>query len=169
MVKFTKLNAGDKITISGTLFTARDRACKALLEEDFPQLNGGIIYHCGPVIKDNTVVSAGPTTSTRMNPYTPELIEKFKLKAIIGKGGMDKGVLQALKGKAVYFAAIGGAGALYADGMTVKSVHHEEFGMPEAIWELEVRDFPVIVAMDSKGKSIYDDVKERSEKRRESV
>lgn len=159
MNNFIDKNIGDKVLLNGTIFTARDKAHLFFLKEGFDKIKDGIIYHCGPLIKNNVVVAAGPTTSTRMNPYTPELIDKYGIRAIIGKGGMDKEVLEALRGKAVYFSAIGGAALVYAKGMKVKNVYKlEEFGMPEAIWELEVKDFPVIVAMDAKGNSIYEDV-----------
>jgi len=166
VMDFTKLKAGDKISLSGTIFTARDKAHIFLLENNFDKIRNSIIYHCGPIInvRDNVVVAAGPTTSSRMNPYTPRLIDKYNIRAIIGKGGMNKDVLSALKGRAVYFAAVGGAGLVYAKNMKVKNVYKQEFGMPEAIWELEVKDFPVIVAMDSNGKSIYEDVLGRSRK-----
>ncbi len=155
---FTKLKAGDKISLSGTIFTARDKAHLFLLENDFDKIRNSIIYHCGPIIKDNKVIAAGPTTSSRLNPYTPELIKKYNIRAVIGKGGMNKDVLSAMKGRAVYFAAVGGAGLVYAKNMNVKDVYKQEFGMPEAIWEFEVKDFPVIVAMDAHGNSIYENV-----------
>ncbi|MFH1432653.1 MAG: FumA C-terminus/TtdB family hydratase beta subunit [archaeon] len=164
MTDFTKLKAGDRYLLSGTIFTARDKAHLYLLENHLEKITGSIIYHCGPIIKDNLVIAAGPTTSSRLNPYTPKMLEKYNLKAIIGKGGMDRTVLEALKGKAVYFAAVGGAALVYAKKMTLISVHKPEFGMPEAIWELVVKDLPLIVAMDSEGNSLYDTIKERSEK-----
>ncbi|MBN1157238.1 fumarate hydratase C-terminal domain-containing protein [Candidatus Woesearchaeota archaeon] len=162
---FTKLRVGDKVNLNGTVFTARDKASIFLLENDFQKIRNGIIYHCGPLIKNNKVISAGPTTSARMNQYAPELIKKYNIKAIIGKGGMDEKVLNALKGRAVYFSAVGGAGALYAKKMKVVNVYKKEFGMPEAIWEFEVRDFPVTVTMDSKGNSLYDEIKEMSRRK----
>ncbi len=155
--------------LNGTIFTARDKAHLFLLENDFEKIRGSIIYHCGPIIKNNEVVAGGPTTSSRLNPYTVKVIEKYGIKAIIGKGGMDNCVLGALRGKAVYFSAVGGAALVYAKKMRVKNVYKKEFGMPEAIWELEVRDFPVIVAMDSHGNSLYDDVLLKSRKVLESM
>lgn len=170
------LNVGDKVIISGTIFTARDKAHLFLLENQHKEENketlgdkniketikNGIIYHCGPIIKNNEVISAGPTTSNRMSLYTPELIEKYQIKAIIGKGGMSKKVKEALRSKAVYLSAVGGAGVLYATSMKVKSLHKGEFGMAESIWEFEVQDFPVIVSMDAKGNSLYDEVYDKS-------
>ncbi|MFH1239846.1 MAG: FumA C-terminus/TtdB family hydratase beta subunit [Candidatus Diapherotrites archaeon] len=155
-----KLKAGDFVELSGTVFTARDKAHEFLLKNKFPKIKNKIIYHCGPIVKQKgkkfEIVSAGPTTSSRMNSYTPALISKYSIPAIIGKAGMDDNVKKALKGKAVYFAAIGGLGAKYAKCITqVKSVYKKEFGMPEAIWELGIKDFPLVVGMDAKGKSIF--------------
>ena len=156
--------------LDGTIFTARDKAHLFLLEEHFPKIDGAIIYHCGPVIKNKEVIAAGPTTSARLSQYTPLLIEKYNIKVIIGKGGMNDDVLQALKGKAVYLSAVGGAGALYAKCMKLKGVSKlEEFGMPEAIWEFEVRDFPVIVTMDAHGNSLHEDVLKESKENLKKV
>lgn len=159
---FTDLNIGDKVLLNETVFTARDKAHLFLLENDFQKIKNSIIFHCGPIVKDNKVVAAGPTTSYRLNPYTPKLIEKYGIKAIIGKGGMDNSVLNALRGKAVYFSAVGGAALVYAERMKIKNVYKLEFGMPEAIWELEVKEFPVIVTMDSKGNSLHKDILNKS-------
>ncbi len=159
-----KLKAGDKVVISGTVISARDKAHAFMLSEDFPKAKDAVIYHCGPVIKDGSVISAGPTTSARMSQYTPELIGRYGVKAIIGKGGMDDSVLCALKGRAVYLSATGGAAVTYAQAMKVKSVSKEEFGMPEAMWEFEIRNFPAIVTMDAHGKSLHKKVLEDSGK-----
>lgn len=159
-----KLNVGDNVLLNGTIFTARDKAHVFLLENDFEKVRNSVIYHCGPIIKNNEAIAAGPTTSSRMNPYTPKLIEKYGVKGIIGKGGMDNSVLEALKGKAVYFSALGGAAVIYAKAIKVNGVHKLEFGMPEAIWEFEVNDFPVVVTMDAKGNSLYEEVYRKSEK-----
>jgi len=164
-----KLNVGDKVLLNGTIFTARDKAHLFLLEENFEKIRNGIIYHCGPIIKDNNVIASGPTTSGRMGMFTPGMIEKYGIKAIIGKGGMDASVLEAMKGKTVYLAAVGGAAVVYAKNSKVRNVYKQKFGMPEAIWELYVRDFPVIVAMDSKGNSIYENVREESMKNLEKL
>lgn len=158
----SNLKVGDKVSINGTIFTARDKAHQFLLEDNFDKIKDSIIYHCGPIIKDNKVIAAGPTTSERVNCYTPKLIEKYGIKAIIGKGGMNDAVLNSLANKAVYFSAVGGAAVIYAKAMKVKNVYKKEFGMPEAIWEFEVKDFPVIVTMDSRGNSIYKDIYEKS-------
>ncbi len=169
MTDFTKLNVGDRIQLSAKLFTARDKAHIYLLDNNFDKIKDSIIYHCGPIIKDNKVIAAGHTTSSRLNPYTPKLIEKYNIKAIIGKGGMDETVLKALKGKAIYASAVGGAALVYAKNMTVKKQHMPEFGMPEAIWELVVKDMPLIVTMDSKGNSLYDDILSKSKNILESL
>ena len=164
--KIRKLKIGDKVELSGTIFTARDKAHLYLLESDElkEKFSNGVIYHCGPIVKKSVfrdrVISAGPTTSERLSLYAPDVIKKYKIKAIIGKGGMDRRTLQAMKRYGcVYFAAIGGAGALIANSIKkVKGIYKEEFGMPEAIYELRVEDMPLVVAMDTKGNSIYDDV-----------
>lgn len=139
------------------------------LDELKEKLSNGVIYHCGPIVKKELfgykIVSAGPTTSERLSLYTPEVIRKYKIKAVIGKGGMDKKTSQAMKKYGcVYLAAIGGAGALIASFIKkVVNVYKKEFGMPEAIYELKVEDMPLIVAMDAKGNSIYGDVLKDSE------
>jgi len=166
------LKIGDKVELSGTLFTARDKAHLYLLESNGlkEKLKNGIIYHCGPIVKKELfgykIISAGPTTSERLSLYAPEIIKKYKIKAIIGKGGMDKKTSQAMKKYGcVYFAAIGGIGTLIASSIKkVNNVYKEEFGMPEAIYELEVENMPLIVAMDTKGNSIYEDVLKSSKK-----
>jgi len=160
-----RLRAGDSVLLSGRILTARDRAHRFLLKEDFRKARGAAIYHCGPVIKDGAVIAAGPTTSSRMNQYTPALIEKYGISAIIGKGGMDGKVLESMRDRCVYLSAIGGAAVTYADSMKLVGVDREDFGMPEAIWEFQVRDFPAIVTMDAHGNSIHAKVLEESEKR----
>lgn len=156
------LKVGDEVLISGIMFSARDRAHKLLLENYFEKIKNSVVYHCGPIVKNNRVISAGPTTSSRLNPYTKRLIEKYGIRVIIGKGGMDGSVLTALKGNAVYCSAIGGAGVLYAKTMKIKDVHYTELGMPEAVWEFRVKDFPVVVTMDSHGNSLYEEVYQSS-------
>jgi fumarate hydratase subunit beta len=156
------LRAGDKILLSGTVFSARDKAHRFLLEEDLKRMKGAVVYHCGPVIKEGRVVAAGPTTSSRMNAFTPALIDKYSVKAVIGKGGMDDKVLEALRGRAVYLSAIGGAAVTYARSLRVIGVHKEEFGMPEAIWEFEATDLPLVVTMDAHGSSLHGKVLESS-------
>jgi len=168
-----KLKVGDIVHLTGTIVTGRDAVCKYLYAgNDSPMnLNGQILYHAGPVvIKDESgeyvVKAAGPTTSIREEPYQADIIKKHGLVAVIGKGGMGKKTLEALREfGAVYFHAIGGAAQVYAVRIKkVTSVHLLEFGSPEAMWELEVEDFPVIVTMDSHGNSLHKDLEQSSEK-----
>lgn len=159
------LKIGDRVLLSGVIYTARDKAHHFLVNNTFPLIKESVIYHCGPLIKNAKVIAAGPTTSSRMNKYTPKLIKKYKIRAIIGKGGMDKNVSEALRGKAVYFSAIGGAAVIYAKMMKIIDCLQEEFGMTEAIWKIEVNDFPLIVTMDSKGNNLYEKIYQSSEKK----
>lgn len=157
-MNFLDLKVGDRVDLTTTFFTARDKAHLYLLDNDFPKINGSIIYHCGPIIKNNEIIAAGPTSSSRFNIYTPKLIEKYGIKAFIGKGGFDYSVLEALKGKAVYFSAVGGASLVYAKKMKIINIYNKEFGMAEAIYEVEVKNFPVVVTMDSHGNSLYEKI-----------
>ena len=157
------LRIGDVISLTGNILTARDQAHKRILEEGAPlDIEGAAIFHAGPIIAkegDNyKMVAIGPTTSMRMNPYQKEVIEMGP-KIVIGKGGMDDTVREALiENEAVYVVATGGCAALYVDAVEeIESVDWLDLGMPEAIWNLKVKDFgPLIVAMDSKGNSLYD-------------
>lgn len=160
----TTLKAGDCVLISGTILTARDCAHKRIFElldsnKKLPfEVEGSVIFYAGPCPAKPDMVSGscGPTTSSRMNTYAPRLID-FGLGAIIGKGEMSDDVRQALKrNKSIYFAAIGGAGALYAS--CIKSSECIAFDdlLSEAVYRLEVEDFPAIVAYDSFGGSIYE-------------
>jgi len=164
-----KLKVGDTVYITGEILTARDSAHMRMLEflergEELPfNLNGAVIYHCGPIVKKDgeyEVISAGPTTSARMNVSTPKILEKVDCLAIIGKGGMSDEVVKALRGRGVYLAYPGGAGALAAKSIKkVKKVYWEDLGMPEAIWVFEVENFgPCIVGIDANGNSLYDEV-----------
>lgn len=157
------LEAGDKVLISGIIYTARDSAHKRLVEtlskgESLPiELQGQIIYYAGPspAPPGKPIGSIGPTTSYRMDPYTPVLL-KAGAKGFIGKGERSKEVVEALKKyKGVYFAAVGGAAALLAKRVnSASTVAYPELG-PEAIWKLEVEDFPVIVINDCRGNDLY--------------
>lgn len=157
------LNLGDIVYITGTIYTARDETHLKLLEEGSPvDLEGSVIFHCGPIVrkKDEVweIVAAGPTTSSRMNSLEPETIKRFKIRGIIGKGGMDTGTLKAMEGYGcVYLAITGGAALLAANAVTkVETVYWLDLGMPEAMWVFCVKDFgPLVVAMDAKGESIY--------------
>lgn len=165
----SQLQIGDKISLSGVIYTARDAAHKRLCDEinraraekRTPQLPfdliGQVIYYVGPApAKPGQVIgSAGPTTSYRMDAYTPLLLE-YGLKAMIGKGMRSKEVIAAMvKHKAVYFAATGGAGALLAQRIkSAKVIAYEDLG-PEAIRKLEVENFPLVVINDTYGKDLY--------------
>ncbi|MFC4304788.1 fumarate hydratase [Cohnella boryungensis] len=161
-----RLKVGDIVRLNGVMHTGRDALHKHLMDHDAPlDLNGGVIYHCGPVmVKDRSgewqVRAAGPTTSIREEPYQGDIIKKFGLRAVIGKGGMGKKTLTALQEHgAVYLNAIGGAAQYYARCIKkVKGVDFMEFGIPEAMWHFEVDSFTAIVTMDSHGNSLHADV-----------
>jgi tartrate/fumarate subfamily iron-sulfur-dependent hydro-lyase beta chain len=181
------LKVGDPVALSGVMITGRDAVHKWMIEtfvkktrpmqEDDEQvysalkpiLNGGIIYHCGPVVsgldtKQYKFVAAGPTTSIREEPYQSDVMKHFNLKGVIGKGGMGPKTLQGCQDvPAVYFHAIGGAATYIAGSVTrVLGVHKLSFGVPEAIWVIEVKDLPVVVTMDSHGQSLHETVEKGS-------
>ncbi len=172
-----KLRVGDEVLLSGIIVTGRDQAHKLMVEKkpDFirPYLENSVIYHCGPVVRRNpdgtwVFVSAGPTTSIREEPYQGDVICEYRLRGVIGKGGMGRKTLEALKRcGAVYFHAVGGAGTLIAN--SVKRVADvfmlEEFGTPEAFWVIEVEDLPLVVTMDSHGESIHERILESSKEK----
>ena len=171
--KIRALRVGDKVEITGLIYTGRDAVHKYLHDGGKPpvDLTDSIIYHCGPVVvkeKGKWVVkAAGPTTSIREEPYQGPLMEKFKIRAVIGKGGMGPKTLKYCKKVgAVYFHAIGGAAQVLAERVIeVPNVHMaEQFGSPEAIWEFRVERFPVVVTMDSHGKSLHENVLSESSK-----
>jgi len=150
------LRAGDLVWISGTVYTARDKV-HALLQsgEELPvSLEGSVIYHCGPLILDGEVLSAGPTTSGRVARYTKDVVSRGA-RLIVGKGGISEEA-EALRGKAAYLAYPGGCGALAARHLKVKKLHLPDLGMAEGLWELEAEDWgPMIVATDSYGGDLY--------------
>jgi fumarate hydratase subunit beta len=152
------LRAGDLVWLNGIVYTARDKV-HSLLHEGLPvDLKGAVIYHSGPLISDDKVISAGPTTSSRMARYT-EAVVSSGVKMIIGKGGIP-GAAEALSGKCVYLAYPGGCGALAARQLKVKDVHLKDLGMAEALWVLKATDFgPMIVAIDSHGRDLYEEVR----------
>ena len=168
--KIRTLKVGDEVGLTGVVFTGRDAVHKYLHDGGTlpPEVNlrGGILYHCGPVVlKDEQgqwkVTAAGPTTSIREEPYQADIIARFGLRGVIGKGGMgDKTLAACQEHGCVYFHAIGGAAQVLAECIkSVRGVYFmEEFGAPEAIWELEVQDFPVVVTMDSHGRSLHREV-----------
>jgi fumarate hydratase class I len=165
-----KLKAGDIVLLNGVVFTGRDEVHKYLFKGgDLPILKDGVIYHCGPVVLEEKgtyrVVAAGPTTSIREEPYQAEIIQRYGIKAVIGKGGMGSKTLQACKDNGcVYLHAIGGAAQIYArcvekvEGVQLK----EKFGSPEAVWVLRVKNFPAAVTMDAHGQSLHQEVADAS-------
>jgi fumarate hydratase class I len=164
------LRVGDEALLSGRLITGRDAAhhwlSGAFREEVAPYLAGSIIYHCGPVVRRNpdgsyTIVAAGPTTSAREEPYQADVIGRYGVRGVIGKGGMFDKTGQALvEHGAVYLHAVGGTAQTLA--RTVVRVDRvfqlEEFGAPEAMWVIEVKDFPTVVTMDAHGGSLHDTI-----------
>ena len=183
------LKVGEPVALTGTILTGRDAVHKWMIEtfikktrepegEDLkvyeaikPLLDGGIIYHCGPVVSgmdtgNYKFVAAGPTTSIREEPYQGDIMAHFNIKGVIGKGGMGSKTLAACQQvPGVYFHAVGGAASLIAQSVQkVPAVYKLEFGVPEAIWVIEVKDFPVVVTMDANGNSLHADVEERSQK-----
>ncbi|MDT8322519.1 MAG: FumA C-terminus/TtdB family hydratase beta subunit [Bacteroidota bacterium] len=168
------LKVGDIVLISGRMFTGRDALHKYLMDNDAPvDLSGGVLYHCGPVmLQDDSgewhVKAAGPTTSIREEPYQADIIKKFGIRAVIGKGGMGPRTLEGLEEfGAVYLNAIGGAAQYYAETIKkVTGVHFlEEFGIPEALWQFETENFAAIVTMDAHGNSLHAEVLEDSAQR----
>ncbi len=181
------LHAGDTILLNGIMLTGRDMAHKWLHErfiersKDPPPedkeiytelktlLNGGLIYHCGPIVSNvdsgsYDFISAGPTTSLREEAYQADIIRHFNLKGVIGKGGMGEKTLAACaKAPAVYFHTVGGAAALIAKSVEkVIGVHKLDFGVPEAMWVIQVRDFPAVVTMDTHGVSLHRKIQDNS-------
>ncbi|MBQ7360616.1 MAG: Fe-S-containing hydro-lyase [Lachnospiraceae bacterium] len=160
----TLLQAGDYVYLSGTIYTARDAAHQRMYEtlekgENLPiVIEGNIIYYMGPspARPGNVIGSAGPTTSSRMDKYTPALLD-MGMAGIIGKGKRNQQVLDAIvRNESVYFAAVGGAGALLSKAIVqAEVIAYEDLGT-EAIHKLEVRDFPVVVVVDSKGNNLYE-------------
>ena len=165
--KIRALHVGEIVEITGLLFTGRDAVHKYLHDGNPPpvDLTNSIIYHCGPVVVKEggkwVVKAAGPTTSIREEPYHGDLIGKFGIRGVIGKGGMGPKTLAACKEfGCAYLHAVGGAAQVLAEKVTnVRGVHlMEKFGSPEAIWEFEVVDFPVVVTMDANGNSLHKDL-----------
>ncbi len=182
------LHIGDQVLLSGVMFTGRDAAHKYMMESfikgQCPEaerklydvlkagLAGGVIYHCGPVVKKRPdgkyeFVAAGPTTSIREEPYQAAVIKHFGLRGVIGKGGMGAKTLAACKEHgAVYLHAIGGAATLIAESVKeVVAVHKLDFGVPEAFWQIRVEDFPCVVTMDSHGQSLHEKIAADSQKK----
>ena len=163
------LRVGDVVLVSGRAYTGRDAVHHHLMKHEPPvDLRGSVLYHCGPVVAKEgigwRVTAAGPTTSIREEPYQAEVIKRYGVRAVIGKGGMGPKTLAALKDHgAVYLNAIGGAAQFYARTITsVDGVSLLEFGTPEAMWHLTLKDFPAIVTMDAHGASLHKDVEQSS-------
>jgi fumarate hydratase class I len=181
------LKVGDPVLLSGVIVTGRDAAHKWMVDtfikgasqpqgDDLevynairPLLDGGVIYHCGPVVAgldsaDYRFVAAGPTTSTREEPYQAEVMRHFNVKGVIGKGGMGPRTLAACQEvPGAYFHAVGGAATLIAQTVErVLGVYKLEFGVPEAMWVIEVKDFPAVVTMDAHGGSLHAEIEQRS-------
>jgi fumarate hydratase class I len=159
------LKVGDVVLISGEMFTGRDAVHAHLMHNAPPvDMRGSVLYHCGPVMLKQgdkwTVKAAGPTTSAREEPYQADILKNYGVRAVIGKGGMGKKTLAALKEcGAVYLNAIGGAAQYYARSVDeVLGVNLMEFGIPEAMWHLRVHDFVAIVTMDAHGNSLHAEV-----------
>lgn len=182
-----ELKVGDSVLLSGVMITGRDAVHKWIADtfikktrqpsgDDLdvyqtikPLLNGGLIYHCGPVVggldtHQYRFVAAGPTTSIREEPYQGDVMRHFNLKGVVGKGGMGAKTLQACQEvPGVYFHAIGGAASLIAETVKqVRGVYKLDFGVPEAIWVIEVQDFPAVVTMDAHGNSLHEVVRQQS-------
>ncbi len=176
-----RLKVRDVVYISGKVITARDEAHLRMLEyfdnnKPLPfRVEDVVVYHCGPIIIEDEgkfrAISAGPTTSARLNPLVPKILKKVESMVMIGKGGMSGEVADALKEKGVYLAYTGGAGALAARAIKeVKGVYWQDLGMPEAVWVFEVERFgPCIVAIDAHGNSIYAEVEKRVEENFRSI
>ncbi len=176
--KIRALKVGDMVELDGVIFTGRDAVHKYIVDgNELPvDLSGSMLYHCGPVVVregDQWVVkAAGPTTSIREEPYEYDVIRDHGLRGIIGKGGMGPKTLRACQEfGCVYLHAIGGAAQVLARSIKkVRGVYLlEELGSPEAIWELEVEGFPVVVTMDSHGNSLHREVEEASRAKFEAL
>lgn len=173
-----KLRVGDTVYVSGVVVAARDLAHKRMLEyiergEKLPvDLRGGVIYHVGPVVRKTErgweVISAGPTTSARMEAFEADVIEKLGVKLVVGKGGMGKRTAEAMKKHvAAYAIFTGGAGVLAAKAIKrVVDVHWLDLGMAEAMWVFEVEDFgPLTVMIDPTGRNYYDELREEARRK----
>jgi fumarate hydratase subunit beta len=175
------LKVGDFVELTGRMITGRDAAHHWLLhgfqEEVAPFMKGSVIYHVGPVVKKHedghySFVAAGPTTSAREEPYQADVIGKYGLRGVIGKGGMGPKTLKGLQEHgAVYFHAVGGTAQVLAEA--VKKVEQvfqlKEFGVPEALWVIQVENFPVVVTMDSHGNSLHAEVEKTSKAKLERL
>lgn len=181
------LVVGDPVSLTGVMLTGRDTAHQWMVDTFIkktrppqgddqevyaaiqPLLDGGVIYHCGPVVAgldtaNYRFVAAGPTTSTREEPYQGDVMRHFRVRGVIGKGGMGPKTLAACQEvPGVYFHAVGGAATLIAQAVErVPGVYKLDFGVPEAMWVIEVKDFPAVVTMDSHGGSLHAEIEQKS-------
>lgn len=188
------LHVGDPVLLSGVMLTGRDTAHKWMIDTFIrgtrppqgddeqvyrairPLLAGGAIYHCGPVVAglesgDYRFVAAGPTTSIREEPYQGDVMRHFRIQAVIGKGGMGARTLAACgEVPGVYLHAIGGAATLIAATVRrVSGVYKLHFGVPEAMWVIEVERFPAVVTMDAHGGSLHAEIESRSRQALEAL
>jgi fumarate hydratase subunit beta len=149
------LSAGEEVTLSGTVYTARDLAHARMLSMGIPfDPQGAVIYHTGPIIRGGRIIAAGPTTSSRLEHYTGFLMDAG-VRALIGKGGMGSSSIAALKGRGVYFTYPGGCGPLAAARMRLCDVIWEDLGMAEAVWVIDLDHLPLIVGIDAGGRDLF--------------
>lgn len=152
------LRAGDHVTLSGTIYTARDEAHVRMRDEGIPfDPHGAAIYHCGPVVHGGKIIAAGPTTSARMNSLSGFLLDRG-VRALVGKGGMSRQVAEQMRGRAVYLAFTGGCAALAASRMTLRRVYFEDLGMAEAVYEIDLDHLPLVVGIDAAGNDLFEGV-----------
>ena len=157
------LHAGDRVELSGIVYTARDEAHLRMIEEGIPfDPEGAVIYHCGPVVQGDRILAAGPTTSARMNNLSGFLLDRG-VRALIGKGGMGSVVRGQLKDRGVYLAFTGGCAALASSHMTLRGVFFEDLGMAEAVWVIELDHLPLVVGIDAYGNDLFRAVHEQAE------
>ena len=149
------LRAGDRVTLSGTVYTARDEAHLRMQREGIPfDPRGAVVYHCGPVVAGGRIIAAGPTTSARMDSLTGFLLDAG-VRGIIGKGGMGPEVVELLMGRAVYLAFTGGCAALAASRMQLRGVYFLDLGMAEAVWVIGLDQLPLVVGIDAHGNDLF--------------
>ena len=156
------LHVGDRVELSGIVYTARDEAHLRMQHDGIPfDPEGAVIYHCGPVIQGKRVIAAGPTTSARMNNLSGFLLDRG-VRALIGKGGMGNSVREQLQHRGVYLAFTGGCAALASSHMTLVGVFYEDLGMAEAIWAIKLDHLPLVVGIDAHGNDIFREVREHA-------
>ncbi len=174
-----ELQVGDIVYLSGDVYTARDKAHNRIIEytikdteEEIPIEKGAVLYHCGPLMRKSNenweIIAAGPTTSSRMEATTPQVIETLRIRGIIGKGGMGISTREALqKYGCVYFAMTGGAAVLAATRIkAIKAVYWADLGMAEAVLHLLIEDFgPLVLGIDAHGNSRYEEINEEAKRK----